>query len=68
MAGLFKIGALYEGTDKEGNQMLNGNIDLPAPLVIDGTNRLVILVNPRKTAENHPDFEVFVTKNEPQGG
>lgn len=68
MAGLLKIGALYEGTDKNGNQMLNGNVDIPAGLILDDTCRLVILVNPRKEADNHPDFEVFVTKNEPQGG
>jgi len=68
MAGLLKIGGLYKSQDKNGNEMLNGNVDVPVDVTINDTSRIVIFTNPRKEADNHPDFEIFVTKNEPQGG
>ncbi len=66
MADLLKIGSLWKGADKNGNEMLSGNVDVPAGVTIDDTNRIVILFNDRKEAEKHPDFQIFVTKNEPQ--
>jgi len=68
MADLLKLGSLWKGTDKKGNEMFSGNVSVPTGVVIDDTNRVVILTNPRKEADNHPDFEMFITKNEPQDG
>jgi uncharacterized protein (DUF736 family) len=63
-----KIGGLYSGQDKNGNDMFSGNVDIPVDVVINPESRIVIFTNPRKEAENHPDFEVFLTKNEPRNG
>jgi uncharacterized protein (DUF736 family) len=68
MADLLKIGSLWKGNDKNGNEMFSGNVSVPAGVTIDDTHRIVCLFNDRKTAENQPDFQVYVTKNEPQGG
>lgn len=65
MAGLLKIGGLWESNDKNGNKTLSGNVDLPVGITINETNRIVIFTNDRKGAENQPDYQMFVTKNEP---
>lgn len=68
MANLLQIGSLWKGEDKNGNDMFSGNVDVPAGVVIDDTHRIVVLTNERKTAQNHPDFHIFVTKNEKKDG
>lgn len=68
MAGLLKLGSLWKGIDKNGNEMLSGNVDVPVCVSVDENTRVVILANSRKEAENHPDFELFLTKNEKQDG
>jgi len=66
MASLLKIGSLWKNTDKNGNEMLSGKLSTPVPVTLTDEHRLVILTNNRKEADNHPDFEVFVSKDEPQ--
>lgn len=66
MADLIKIGSLWKGSDKNGNEMFSGNVDVPVEVTLDDTKRIVILHNERKEADNHPDFQIFVTKNEPR--
>jgi uncharacterized protein (DUF736 family) len=68
MAELLKIGSLWRGEDKNGNEMFSGNVDVPVQVTLDDTKRIVVLFNDRKEAENHPDFQIFVTKNEPRNG
>ena len=68
MADLLKIGSLWRGEDKNGNEMFSGNVDVPVQVTLDDTKRIVVLFNDRKEAENHPDFQIFVTKNEPRNG
>ena len=68
MADLLKIGSLWKGQDKNGNDMFSGNVDVPVDVTLNDTKRIVVLFNERKEAENHPDFQIFVTKNEPRNG
>lgn len=68
MAELLKVGSLWKGSDKNGNEMISGNVDVPVEVTLDDTKRFVILFNERKDAANHPDFHIFVTKNEPRDG
>jgi uncharacterized protein (DUF736 family) len=68
MADLLKIGSLWRGEDKNGNEMFSGNVDIPVGVIVDDTKRIVVLFNDRKEADNHPDFQIFVTKNEPRNG
>ena len=68
MAELLKIGSLWRGEDKNGNEMFSGNVDVPVQLTLDDTKRIVVLFNDRKESDKHPDFQIFVTKNEPRNG
>ena len=68
MAGLLKIGGLWKRQDKNGNEMLSGKVDTPVGLVVEDGTRIVALVNNRKSADNHPDYEIFLSKDDGQGG
>lgn len=66
MANLMKIASLWAGTDKTGDPIISGNVSAPVGVVLDLESRIVILTNKRKEADNHPDYELYVTKNEPR--
>lgn len=66
MASLLKIGSLWKGTDKNGNEMLSGKLSTPVAVTLTDETRIVVLTNIRKDADNHPDFELYVSKDEPQ--
>ena len=67
MANLLKIGGLWKGTDKNGNEMLSGKLEIPVGVTVDDTTRVVALTNIHKDADNHPDFQLYFGKDEPQG-
>ena len=53
---LLKVTGLWQSNDKNGNMVLSGNLN--------GNARIVIFANTHKEAENQPDFNMYVTKNE----
>jgi len=65
MAGLLKIGGLWKDNDKNGNEMLSGKVDVPVGVTITETTRVVILTNIHKDSNKHPDFNMFLTKEQP---
>jgi uncharacterized protein (DUF736 family) len=68
MANLLQIGSLWKSEDKNGNDMFSGKVNVPTGVIIDDTCRIVAFANDRKEAENHPDFHIFVSKDEPRNG
>jgi uncharacterized protein (DUF736 family) len=58
MSDLLKVTGLWSSKDKNGNLVLSGNLN--------GNARIVIFANTHKEAENQPDFNMYVTKNEKQ--
>jgi uncharacterized protein (DUF736 family) len=55
-APLLKVTGLWKSEDRNGNMVLSGNLN--------GNARIVIFANTHKEAENQPDFNMYVTKNE----
>jgi hypothetical protein len=68
MADLLKIGSLWRGEDKNGNEMFSGNVDVPVQVTLDDTKRIVVSIQRPEGKRKHPDFQIFVTKNEPRNG
>ena len=66
MANLLKIGGLWKSQDKNGNEMLSGKLEIPVGITVDGTTRVVALTNLHKDSDKHPDFQLYVGKDEPQ--
>jgi len=58
MSDLLKVTGLWSSKDKNGNLVLSGNLN--------GNARIVIFANTHKEADNQPDFNMYVTKNEKQ--
>ncbi len=58
---LVKVTGLWKSEDCDGNMVLSGNLS--------GSARIVIFTNKYKEEnERGPDFEMYITKNEPKDG
>lgn len=57
-ADLIKVTGLWQSEDRNGNMVLSGNLN--------GNARIVIFFNTHKEADNQPDFNLYITKNEKQ--
>lgn len=57
---LIKITGLWQTKDRDGNMVLSGNLN--------GSARVVIFTNKYKDADNQPDFEMYIGKNEKKEG
>lgn len=60
-SNIMKIGSVWKSTKEDGTVYYSGNIDVPCPITLNGSNRILIFKN-KSEHEKSPALDILIAE------